>query len=186
MFEQFSKESGKEQYLIPYFIDAHPGTTDTDMLDLALWLKQNGFRADQVQNFYPSPMATATAMYHSGKNPLRKVGYKSESVAIVKQPEQRRLHKAFLRYHDPQNWAMLRDALKTLGRTDLIGDGEHQLIPTWQADELERTYKAPRRKNSAQAHNKRKAPGKGSMLSQHTGLPPRDDGARPAGRRKKS
>ena len=70
MFEQFSKEAGKEQYLIPYFIAAHPGTTDEDMVNLALWLKKNNFRADQVQAFYPSPMATATAMYHSRKNPL--------------------------------------------------------------------------------------------------------------------
>ena len=73
LFDKYSKEAGKEQYLIPYFIAAHPGTTDEDMLELALWLKRNGFRADQVQAFLPSPMATATAMYHSGKNPLRKV-----------------------------------------------------------------------------------------------------------------
>ena len=73
LFEKYSKEAGKEQYLIPYFIAAHPGTTDEDMLELALWLKKNGYRADQVQAFLPSPMATATAMWHSGKNPLRKV-----------------------------------------------------------------------------------------------------------------
>ena len=90
MFERFSKEAGKEQYLIPYFIAAHPGTTDKDMLNLALWLKSNNFRADQVQAFYPSPMATATAMYHSGKNPLRKVTYKSPALEIVKSEEQRR------------------------------------------------------------------------------------------------
>ena len=71
LFDRYSKEAGKEQYLIPYFIAAHPGTTDEDMLELALWLKRNGFRADQVQAFLPSPMATATAMYHSGKNPLQ-------------------------------------------------------------------------------------------------------------------
>ena len=73
LFDKYSKEAGKEQYLIPYFIAAHPGTTDEDMLELALWLKRNGFRADQVQAFLPSPMATATAMYHTGKNPLRRV-----------------------------------------------------------------------------------------------------------------
>ncbi|MGI9328247.1 MAG: YgiQ family radical SAM protein, partial [Pseudomonadales bacterium] len=66
LFDRYSKQAGKEQYLIPYFIAAHPGTTDEDMLELAVWLKQNGFRADQVQAFLPSPMATATAMYHSG------------------------------------------------------------------------------------------------------------------------
>ncbi len=84
MFEKYSREAGKEQYLIPYFIAAHPGTTDEDMINLALWLKRNGFTADQVQAFYPSPMATATAMYHSGKNPLRKVTYKSDEVLPVK------------------------------------------------------------------------------------------------------
>jgi len=132
MFDQYSKEAGKEQYLIPYFIAAHPGTTDEDMLQLALWLKHNGFRADQVQAFLPSPMATATAMYHTGKNPLRKVTRKSENVTIPKGLRIRRLHKAFLRYHDPENWPLLRDALKRMGREDLIGSGKKHLIPSWQ------------------------------------------------------
>ncbi|MBL4679335.1 MAG: YgiQ family radical SAM protein [Pseudomonadales bacterium] len=132
MFEKYSKEAGKEQYLIPYFIAGHPGTTDVDMLNLALWLKENGFRADQVQNFYPSPMATATAMYHSGKNPLKKVSRSSEPVNIPKGAKQRRLHKAFLRYHDPDNWPMLRQALKDMGRKDLIGNGKHHLVPLTQ------------------------------------------------------
>lgn len=173
MFDKFSAEAGKEQYLIPYFIAAHPGTSDEDMLNLALWLKQNGFRADQVQAFYPSPMATATAMYHSGKNPLHRVGYKTESVDTVKTPAQRRLHKAFLRYHDPVNWPLLRDALERMGRADLIGDDETHLIPAQQPDEGSRGYKAPRRKNSSAAHNRRKKGKRGDMLTQHTGLPPR-------------
>jgi uncharacterized radical SAM protein YgiQ len=132
MFDKYSKEAGKEQYLIPYFIAAHPGTTDEDMLNLALWLKRNGFRADQVQAFLPSPMATATAMYHSGKNPLRKVSRDSENVYIPKAMKQRRLHKAFLRYHDANNWPMLREALKRMGRADLIGNGKQHLIPNYQ------------------------------------------------------
>lgn len=132
LFDRYSKEAGKEQYLIPYFIAAHPGTTDEDMLNLALWLKQNGFRADQVQAFLPSPMATATAMYHSGKNPLRKLAADSEEVAIPKGTRQRRLHKAFLRYHDPENWPLLREALKDMGRADLIGNGKRHLIPSFQ------------------------------------------------------
>jgi uncharacterized radical SAM protein YgiQ len=81
LFDKYSKEAGKEQYLIPYFIAAHPGTRDEDMLELAVWLKKNGFRADQVQAFLPSPMATATAMYHSGKNPLKRVTRSSEEVS---------------------------------------------------------------------------------------------------------
>jgi uncharacterized radical SAM protein YgiQ len=132
LFDKYSKEAGKEQYLIPYFIAAHPGTRDQDMLELALWLKKNGFRADQVQAFLPSPMATATAMYHSGKNPLRRITRASEEVVIPKGIKVRRLHKAFLRYHDAENWPILRDALKRMGRADLIGNGRHHLIPAYQ------------------------------------------------------
>ena len=172
LFDKFSKEAGKEQYLIPYFIAAHPGTTDEDMLNLALWLKRNGFRADQVQAFYPSPMATATAMYHSGRDPLHRVTYKSDKVEAVKSPEQRRLHKAFLRYHDPANWPLLHEALIRMGRQDLIGNGKHQLIPKEQPDEG-RGYKAPRRKNTEAAHRRRTRGGK--ALTQHTGLPPRSN-----------
>ena len=170
LFEKFSKEAGKEQYLIPYFIAAHPGTTDEDMLNLALWLKKNGFRADQVQAFYPSPMATATAMFHTDKNPLKKVTYKSERVESVKDPGKRKLHKALLRYHDPNNWPLLRNALRQMGREDLIGDGKQQLIPGEQS-EHQKTYKAPRRKNTASAHQRRTRGKK--VLTQHSGLPPR-------------
>jgi hypothetical protein len=102
------------------------------MLELALWLKKNGFRADQVQAFLPSPMASATAMYHSGKNPLKRISRASEEVVIPKGIKVRRLHKAFLRYHDPENWPLLRDALKRMGRADLIGNGKHHLVPAYQ------------------------------------------------------
>ncbi|MCX7168602.1 MAG: DUF3362 domain-containing protein, partial [Rhodocyclales bacterium] len=132
MFDKFSREAGKEQYLIPYFIAAHPGTTDEDMLELALWLKRNGFRLDQVQTFLPTPLAIATAMWHTEKNPLRKVTTDSEGVAVVRGGRQRKLHKAFLRYHDAENWPLLREALRTMGRADLIGPGKRHLIPAWQ------------------------------------------------------
>ncbi|KAA0875189.1 YgiQ family radical SAM protein [Nitrincola tapanii] len=167
MFERFSKEAGKDQYLIPYFIAAHPGTRDEDMLNLALWLKRNGYKADQVQAFYPSPMATATAMYYSGRNPLRRLSYKksAERVETAKGEKQRRLHKAFLRWHDPANWPLLREALKTMGRADLIGEGEMQLIPS--SDEVG-TYTSHRRKNTPGAART----AKGKLLTQHTGLPP--------------
>jgi uncharacterized radical SAM protein YgiQ len=155
MFEKFSAEAGKKQYLIPYFIAAHPGTTDDDMLNLALWLKKYDFKLDQVQTFTPTPMAMATAMYHSGKNPLRKVTADSEGVPIPKAGNVRKLHKAFIRYHDPNNWPMLREALTRMGRPDLIGSGKHCLIPAWQplsskpvttvrGEQLERTVR-PRR-----------------------------------------
>ena len=177
MFEQYSAEAGKKQFLVPYFIAAHPGTSDEDMLNLAVWLKKNGFRADQVQTFYPSPMATATAMYHSGKNPLRRITRDSEAVDIVRGERRRRLHKAFLRYHDPNNWPLLREAIQRMGRADLIGNGKHHLIPYWQPM-TEGGYASPRRKNSTVATAITRAvpvtrPGKGRLLTQHTGLPPR-------------
>ncbi len=145
LFDRFSQAAGKEQYLIPYFIAAHPGTTDADMLELALWLKKNGYRADQVQAFLPGPMATATAMYHSGKNPLRRVTRTSEAVTIPKGLKVRRLHKAFLRYHDPNNWPMLRAALKRMRREDLIGNGKHQLVPRFQPKNTGKPGDAERR-----------------------------------------
>jgi uncharacterized radical SAM protein YgiQ len=132
LFDRFSREAGKEQYLIPYFIAAHPGTTDEDMMNLALWLKKNNFRLDQVQTFLPTPMALATTMYHTERNPLKKLSRSGEQVGTVRNGRQRKLHKAFLRYHDPANWPLLREALKEMRRADLIGNGKKQLIPAWQ------------------------------------------------------
>jgi uncharacterized radical SAM protein YgiQ len=132
LFNEASEKAGKKQYLIPYFIASHPGATDRDMLALALWLKKNRYRADQVQTFLPSPMATATAMYHTGHNPLHRVRRAAPTVFAAKGAKTRRLHKAFLRYHDPANWPLLRQALRRMGRADLIGSGPNQLIPLRQ------------------------------------------------------
>ncbi|MEO8842943.1 MAG: YgiQ family radical SAM protein [Kofleriaceae bacterium] len=160
LFDRYSAEAGKEQYLIPYFIAAHPGTTDEDMLNLALWLKRNGFRPDQVQAFLPSPMATATAMYHTGYSPLRSLVAK-DRVHVVKGLERRRLHKAFLRYHDPHNWPVLREALHRMGRGDLIGGGKTCLVPSWQPAMAQRGRVPSGRRIQP-----------GVALTQHTGLPP--------------
>ena len=157
LFDTYSKQAGKKQYLIPYFIAAHPGTRDEDMVNLALWLKHNKFKADQVQTFYPSPMATATAMYHSRHNPLKRVRRNSDAVPVVNKLKQRRLHKAFLRYHDPENWPLLREELKRMGRRDLIGNGKLHLVPL---------------RDPPKRH--RRVTGKGnSFATQHTGPPPR-------------
>ena len=175
MFEQYSAQAGKKQYLIPYFIAAHPGTSDVDMMNLALWLKRNGFKADQVQTFYPSPMATATAMYHTDLNPLKGISrdaQRAERVDVVRGEKRRRLHKAFLRYHDPNNWPMLREALKRMGRADLIGNGKHQLIPNFQPA-TDGSYVSARRKNSTPVGAKTSTVTRGRVLTQHTGLPPR-------------
>ena len=183
LFEKYTQEAGKKQFLIPYFIAAHPGTSEEDMMNLALWLKKNGFRADQVQAFYPSPMATATAMYHTNMNPLKGISrdpQRAERVDIVRGEKRRRLHKAFLRYHDPNNWPLLREALKAMGRADLIGNGKQHLIPTFQPM-TDGSYQTARRKNStpmgSAGASKDTQPVKGRLLTQHTGLPPRQNGA---------
>ncbi len=129
LFDKYSKEAGKKQYLIPYFISAHPGTKDEDMVTLALWLKKNKFKLDQVQNFYPSPLANATTMYHTERNPLHKVSHTSERVSVAKKGRQRRLHKALLRYHDEKNWPIIREGLNNMGLSKLIGNGLHHLVP---------------------------------------------------------
>jgi len=175
MFEAASAAAGKKQYLIPYFIAAHPGTSDEDMLELALWLKRNGFKADQVQAFYPSPLSTATAMYHSGINPLKGVHRdgRGERVDVARGERRRRLHKAFLRWHDPNNWPLLRQALQDMGRADLIGNGRQHLIPSRQPA-TDGSYCSARRKNSTPAQTPLSAAParRGQLLTQHTGLPP--------------
>jgi uncharacterized radical SAM protein YgiQ len=167
LFERYSREAGKEQYLIPYFIAAHPGTSEEDMLELALWLKRNGFRADQVQAFLPSPMASATAMYHSGKNPLKRVSRAGGDVRVPKGLKVRRLHKAFLRYHDPNNWPMLREALRRMGRAELIGSGQQHLVPAYQPPGTGAAHEGRRGARDAAGPGKRPAP----FRTQHTGLP---------------
>jgi uncharacterized radical SAM protein YgiQ len=150
MFEAAAQQAGKKFYLIPYFIAAHPGTTDEDMMNLALWLKKNRYRADQVQTFLPSPMATATAMYHTGVNPLRGVRHGgSDKVEAIKGLRRRRLHKAFLRYHDPDNWPLLREALIQMGRRDLIGQRPDQLVPAHQPPGTGKAAGTPRPVRSA-------------------------------------
>ncbi|GHD79259.1 YgiQ family radical SAM protein [Vogesella fluminis] len=129
LFERFSRQAGKEQYLIPYFIAAHPGTSDEDMVNLALWLKRNNFRLDQVQTFTPTPMAMATTMWHTRRNPLKRLSRSSEKVDVVRDGYRRKLHKALLRYHHPDNWQIIYEALIDMGRGDLIGHARHCLIP---------------------------------------------------------
>jgi uncharacterized radical SAM protein YgiQ len=158
LFDRYSQEAGKEQYLIPYFIAAHPGTSDQDMLNLALWLKQNNFRPDQVQAFLPTPLAIASAMYHSGRNPLKRLTRQGERIMVPGGLRQRRLHKAFLRYHDPQNWPLLREALQSMGRADLIGNGKRHLVPKWQPNANIRN--ATKRSSSSLRSNRSSVPTK--------------------------
>lgn len=181
LFEKYSKEAGKKQHLVPYFIAAHPGTTDEDMLNLALWLKDNDFRLDQVQTFLPTPMAIATAMYHTRKNPLKKVSADSETVETVRTGKLRKLHKAFLRWHDPENWPVLREGLMRMGRADLIGSGPKCLVPRQQPASVQlqqgraRAESAPRRTVSEAARGGTHRPGRSAAGA----IPARGGGGRP-------
>jgi hypothetical protein len=113
-------------------------------------------------------------MYHSGKNPLRKVTHTSEDVVIPKGTRQRRLHKAFLRYHDPNNWPLLREALRRMGRADLIGNGRQHLVPTYQPIGTGRSHEGKRKPKAADG-TKHAQP----FRTQHTGLPRLPTRARP-------
>jgi radical SAM superfamily enzyme YgiQ (UPF0313 family) len=181
LFDRFSREAGKEQYLIPYFIAAHPGTSDEDMLNLALWLKKNNFRLDQVQTFLPTPMALATTMYHTEKNPLKKLQRQGgEVVGAVRSGRQRKLHKAFLRYHDPANWPLLREALKEMGRADLIGNGKKQLIPAWQPAGTGGASSRGQPPKTGQIHKAAPAPRAGQRPGRPAGKPAAPRGRPPA------
>ena len=123
-FCQASEKAGKEQYLVPYFITGHPGSTLKDTVDLALYLKRNGMRPRQVQDFIPTPMAVATTMFYTGIDPLT-----NEPVYTAREMREKRMMKALVFYWDAQHWPLAREALIAANRRDLIGRGPHCLVP---------------------------------------------------------
>lgn len=143
MFACASEEAGKEQYDIPYFISGHPGSTLEDMVELALWLKKNGKRPRQVQDFIPTPMAVATAMYYSGLDPL-----KMEPVYTARGLREKKLQKALLLYWNPEHWPLAREALEQAGRKDLIGRGPNALVPPESTAEAERRRRSEERRTN--------------------------------------
>ncbi|XXF76107.1 YgiQ family radical SAM protein [Myxococcaceae bacterium GXIMD 01537] len=147
MFACASEEAGKEQYDIPYFISGHPGSSLEDMVDLALWLKKNGKRPRQVQDFIPTPMAMATAMYYSGFDPQT-----LEPVYTARGLREKRLQKALLLYWNPEHWPLAREALLQAGRADLIGRGPAALVPP------ETPAEASRRKREEQQRGRESRP----------------------------
>lgn len=160
MFHHYSALAGKKQYLIPYFISAHLGTTDMDMVNLALWLKKNDFKLDQVQNFYPSPLANATTLYHTEIDSLKNVKGGSLTVSVPKGTIQRRLHKAILRYHDPVNWPVVRDALTKMGLArKLIGSGPDCLVPSETRSEQSKCHYKYNGKGKNNASGNKTSPG---------------------------
>jgi uncharacterized radical SAM protein YgiQ len=125
VFKNESKKAGKKQYLIPYFIASHPGSDLDAMIHLATFLKQNGYRPDQVQDFIPAPMDVATAMYYTGIDPFTR-----KPVYVAKHLRDRKLQRALMQFFKPENYFEVREALRQAGRQDLIGDGCDCLIPS--------------------------------------------------------
>lgn len=124
MFGAACESAGKEQHLVPYYISGHPGTTDAAMISLALYLKKRGIRPRQVQDFIPTPMSMATAMYYTGYDPFTR-----ERVFTARTLRDKRRQKALLLYWDPAHHELAREALIANGRGDLIGSGPHALVP---------------------------------------------------------
>jgi uncharacterized radical SAM protein YgiQ len=124
-FSDESRKAGKKQYLVPYFIASHPGSDLDAMIDLAVFLKRNGYKPDQVQDFIPAPFDVATAMYYTGIDPFTK-----KSVHIAKHLRDRKLQRALMQFFKPENYMQVRQALLKAGRGDLIGNGCDALIPS--------------------------------------------------------
>ncbi len=124
VFKEESKAAGKKQYLVPYFIASHPGSDTEAMINLAVFLKQNGYKPDQVQDFIPAPLDIATCMYYTGLDPFTK-----KPVTIATKMRDRKTQRALMQFFKPENYFEVREALRACNRTDLIGDGCDALIP---------------------------------------------------------
>jgi uncharacterized radical SAM protein YgiQ len=124
-FRDESRQAGKEQYLVPYFISAHPGCDTEAMIELAIFLKSNGYRPDQVQDFIPAPFDIAACMYHTGLDPMT-----GKPVFVAKKLRDRKVQRALMQFFKPENYFAVRRTLLDAGRSDLIGEGCAALIPS--------------------------------------------------------
>ena len=149
-FYKITKRQGKEQYLVPYLMSSHPGCRLTDAIDLALFLKQNNMRPEQVQDFYPTPGTISTCMYYTELDP-----YTLEHIFVPKTPSQKAEQRALLQYFKPQNKPIVLKALRDCGRTDLIGNGKNCLIYAPEPQVRQKT------KNSSNKQNKKPFKAKG-------------------------
>ena len=122
-YKKMNEKLGKKQYLVPYLISSHPGSTLKDAIALAEAVRDMGYMPEQVQDFYPTPSTISTCMYYTGLDPRT-----MEDVAIIRNPHQKAMQRALIQYRDPSNYDLVREALETAGRRDLIGYGPHCLI----------------------------------------------------------
>jgi uncharacterized radical SAM protein YgiQ len=146
-FFQITKSIGKEQYLVPYLMSSHPGSTLQDAVELALFLKQEKLRPEQVQDFYPTPGTISTCMFYTGLDP-----YTLKPVFVPKTDKEKAMQRSLLQYFNPKNQALVIEALKAAGRTDLIGTGDHCLV---------RPLPGQRKPSPQQIDSKRRGQGQG-------------------------
>ena len=160
VFDRESEKAGKKQFIIPYYIASHPGSDLNAMIDLALFLKRNGYKPDQVQDFIPAPFDVATAMYYTGINPFTK-----EPVYVAQHLRDRKLQRALMQFFKPENYFDVRKALEQAGRQDLIGSGCDALIPATPPREAldKRRSEANKSLRGEYVH---KVPGEGNPASQ--------------------
>ncbi len=126
-FEAMNRKNRKKQFIIPYFISAHPGSTLKEAIELALFLKSEGFIPDQVQDFYPTPGTLSTCIYYTGFDP-----FTSEEIYVPRSIEEKREQKALIHFHKAENYNLVKKALIKAGRKDLIGNGKNCLIPEYR------------------------------------------------------
>ena len=119
-----TKSVGKEQYLVPYLISSHPGSDLNDAINLALYMKKNSIRPEQVQDFYPTPMTVSTCMYYTGVDPMT-----MKPVYVAKSAGEKAMQRALLQYYKSENREIVAKALRLAGRADLIGSGPDCLVP---------------------------------------------------------
>ncbi|MFN4261073.1 MAG: YgiQ family radical SAM protein [Gemmataceae bacterium] len=178
-FAKATQQVGKpKQYLVPYFIASHPGSDLNAMIDLAVFLKRNGYRPDQVQDFIPAPFDIATCMYHTGIDPFTK-----EEVFIARHLRDRKLQRALMQFFKPENYFLVREALLQAGRADLIGNGCDCLIPAQPPKEAIEARR--RRANEADHYHAVANPAKGERGLASRGYRPGRKGAHRRDRKRK-
>lgn len=154
-YEKYSRQAGKEQYLVPYLMSSHPGATVQDAIELALYLKKNRIRPEQVQDFYPTPGTLSTAMFHTGLDPMT-----GKPVYAAKSEEEKRAQRALLQYFRPHNRDVIEHALLSAGRRDLIGNGPHCLIAPRRAADPGRILPREPAGAAEKSSNRERQPGR--------------------------
>ena len=150
-FYELTKSVDKKQFLVPYLMSSHPGSTLKEAVELSLFLKKNNLHPEQVQDFYPTPATVSTCMFYTGLNPLT-----MEKVYVPRTPTEKAQQRALLQYFKPENKQIVLSALKKLGRFDLIGTGKNCLVADERASYVNRNSQTKKKKTIRNIHKKKR------------------------------